>query len=144
MKNELVASGNYTVKQQSVLNITAERERIMLGENITINGLITPQNESLLVRVQFFSANTTEQVDCETFGNGTFTASFQPDALGLWSVQATSAETETVYECEAMELLVLVEEPPFYVTYSLYLIGGIIGGIAVGVVVYLRKFRNRG
>ena len=144
LKNELLASGNYTVKEQSVLNVTAERERIMFGENITLNGIITPQNASLPVRVQFFNANTTKEIDCETFENGTFTASFQPDALGLWSVQATSAETATVYEGKSIQLLIQVEEPPFYVTYSLYLVGGIAGGIAVGAVIYVKKFRNRG
>jgi len=82
-------------------------------------------------------------VECEAFENGTFTASFKPDTLGVWSVQATLLETATVYEGESTELLVHVEEPPFYVTYSLFLIGGIAGGIAAGVVVYLKKFRNR-
>ena len=144
LKNQLSASGNYSVKQQSVLNITAQQERITFGENITINGLVTPQNASFPVKVQFASANTTKKVDCEPFENGTFTASFKPDTLGVWSVQATSPETATVYEGESTELLVHVEEPPFYVTYSLFLIGGIVGGgIAAGVVVYLKKFRNR-
>ena len=142
LKNELSASGNYSVKQQSTLNITAE-ERVTLGENITVAGLITPENENLSVKVQFLSANTTEEMTCETLENGTFTASFQPDATGLWSAQATSAETDTVYEGESVQLLIDVEEPPFYVTYAIYLIGGAVGGGVAGAVVYLKKFRNR-
>ena len=65
-------------------------------------------------------------------------------SLGIWSVQATSAETAAVYECQSIELLIQVEEAPFYVTYALYLVGGIAGGIAAGAVVYVKKFRNRG
>ena len=143
-KNNLTVAGNFTVKQQSFLNITAERERITFGENITVNGIITPENESLPVKVAFSGGNTTKEVECTPFENGTFTASFQPDTLGLWGVQATSAETGKVYQCESLELLITVEEPPFYVTYFLYLVGGLAAGIAVGVLVYLRKFRNRG
>lgn len=143
LKNTLSAYGNYTVKQQSILNITAEQEKITLGGNITINGVITSQNENNSVTIQFSSVNTTKLVECEPFGNGTFTASFQPEIAGFWSVQAKSAETETSYEGKSTELLIKVEEPPFYITYSLYLIGGLAGGIAAGVVVYFKKFRNR-
>jgi len=142
-KNSLKVAGNFTVKRQSILNITAEHERITLGENITVNGVITPQNGTLPVKVGFVGGNTSKVIDCIPFENGTFTASFQPDSLGLWGVQAASEETGTVYECESLELLIHVEEPPFYVTYLLYIVGGLIGGIVVGVVVYLRKFRNR-
>jgi hypothetical protein len=143
LKNDMSAAGNYTVKQLSTLNITAVHDTVTIGDNITVTGLITPENESLPVDVQFFGANTTEQVECETYDNGTFTASFKPDATGLWAVQATSAETDTVYQCESVELLVHVEDPPFYVTYGLFIIGGAVGGSVAGAVVYLKKFRNR-
>jgi hypothetical protein len=143
-KNYLTASGNFTVKQQSALNITAQRESVTLGENITVSGVISPRNESLPVKVGFSGENATEEVQCKILEDGSFTVSFLPNASGLWSVQAISPGTGTVYECKSPELLIMVEAPPFYVAYLLYIAGGAVGGVVVGLVVYLRKFRNRG
>ena len=42
LENGLYASGNYTVKEPLTLNITAVESKIRLGENITINGILTP------------------------------------------------------------------------------------------------------
>jgi hypothetical protein len=142
-ENSLNASGSYVVKHPSLVNITAEKESIMIGENITINGLVSPLNESLPITVTFLGANGTKDVACESFENGTFTASVQPETTGVWGVSASTPGTASVYECESLAIVVRVEEPPLYITYLMYIIGGVVGGAVVGVVVYLKKFRNR-
>jgi hypothetical protein len=143
LKNNLTVSGSFPVKFPAVLNITAQHE-VTIGDNITVTGTISPLNESVPVSVVFSGVNTTEKVECAPSENGTFTASFLPDMLGPWDVHAESAETGAVYGCVSLEVIVSVVEPPFYVTYMLYIVGGVVGGIVAGVAVYLRKFRNRG
>jgi hypothetical protein len=143
-RNNLTVSGNFTVKFPAVLNITAQQEKVTIGDNITVTGTISPQNESLSVSVVFAGVNSTEEVTCKPFENGTFAATFQPDSVGLWDVHATAEETGTVYGCASLELLVSVVDPPFYITYMLYIVGGIAGGIVASVAVYFLRFRNRG
>ncbi len=143
LKNNMTAAGNYTVKQQLTLNITAVKDKIRLGENVTVTGLLTPSDNESSAKVQFSSSNSTQTVDCFVSENGTFTASFQLDSLGLWAVTATSPETQTSYRCDSQELMVTVIEPPFYVKYSLYIIGGLVAVFVVGAVVYFLKFKER-
>jgi len=143
LKNSLKASGNYTVKAPSTLNITAVEDKIGLGENITIAGVLTLNDNYSSVEVQFSSANATQTVDCVVSSNGTFVATFKPSSSGLWAVSATSPETQTSYRCDSQELTVTVTEPPIYVKYSLFIIVGIVAAFAVGGVVYFLKFRER-
>ena len=42
LENGLSASGNYTVKDPLTLNITTVKSKIRVGENITINGILSP------------------------------------------------------------------------------------------------------
>ena len=65
LKNKLEAAGNYTVKEPSTLNITAVEEKIRLGENITIAGVLTPNDNYSRVEVQFSSINSTQTVNCK-------------------------------------------------------------------------------
>jgi flagellar biogenesis protein FliO len=58
-------------------------------------------------------------------------------------VQATFAGSATVYECESGVVLVTVEEPSFFAKNMLFIGGGLGGALAaVGVVVYLKKYRR--
>ena len=143
LRNNLKASGNYTVKQQLTLNITAVKDKIRLGENMTVTGILTPNDNESRVKVQFSSSNSTQTVDCFVNGDGTLVASFQPDSFGLWAVTAWSPETQTTYRCDSQGLLVTVTEPPIYVKYSLYIIVGLVAVLVVGTVVYFLKFRER-
>jgi hypothetical protein len=89
------------------------------------------------------SANATETIDCLTFENGTFTGSFQPETTGIWAAQATFAGSDTVYECESGMVLVTVEEQSFLAANGLFIGAGAGGaGVAAGVVVYFKKFRQ--
>ena len=144
MKNNLTATGNFTVKHpSSITDFNSTRMTVTLGENITVTGTLSSEAAGAPVTVQFTSANETKIVKCTALGNGTFTASFQPETTGIWTAQATFAGNETVYECESAIVLVTVEEPSFLAQNGL-LIGGGIGGAlaAVGAVVYIKKYRQ--
>jgi hypothetical protein len=144
IKNQLAATGNFTVKHpSSITAFNATRMTVTLGENITVTGTLSAEAAGAPVTVTFMSVNATETVKCTALGNGTFTASFQPEATGDWLVQAAFAGNSSVYECESAVVMVTVEEPSFLVTYGLFIGGGIGGGLAaVGAVVYIKKYRE--
>ncbi len=83
----MTATGNYTVKVQPTLNISAVKDPVRFGDNITITGNITPSGNSSTVNVQFSSSNSTQIVDATVTQNGNFTATFKADSWGAWSVQ---------------------------------------------------------
>ena len=143
LKNNMTATGNYTVKQLSTLNITAVKDPIILGENITVTGTLTPNYNSSRVKVQFYSSNSTQTLNCTVSQNGTFTASYKPDSSGVWAVSATSLETQTSWRVESGQLAVTVNEPPIYVKYSLFIIIGLVAVSAVGGAVWFLKFREK-
>jgi hypothetical protein len=186
LENGLFASGNYTVKEPLTLKITPVKTKIRLGENITINGILTPNyndfkatsnsndsttttnskdskvtsnsndssNESnaapnyndyndSIGEVQFSNIDSTQTIDCVVSSNGTFVATFRPDASGIWAVTATCPETQTSYSCYSQQLMITVTPQPVYVKYSLFIIAGFIAAMAVGGVVYFLKFRNK-
>jgi Cu/Ag efflux protein CusF len=144
IKNRLVATGNFTVKHPSAItDFNATRMTVTIGENITATGNLSAEAGGAHVTVTFMSVNTTETVTCTALGNGTFTASFQPETTGDWIVQAAFAGNSSVYPCDSETVMVKVEEPSFLVTYGLFIGGGVGGGLAaVGAVVYIKKYRE--
>ena len=151
IENGFYSSGNYTVKEPLTLDINAVENRILLGENITIKGVLTlnntdsmvaPDYNGSVVDVQFSSSNFTKTLECPVSDNGTFDASFRPNSCGPWAVFATSPETQASLRCDSQELFITVTEPSFYVRYSLFIIAGLIGAEAAIGVVYFLKFRG--
>jgi len=144
IKNKLTAAGNFTVKHPAAMTaFNATRMTVTLGENITAIGTLSAEAAGAPVTVTFISVNATEPVTCTALGNGTFTASFQPETIGIWTVQASFAGNSSVYECNSEVVMVTVEEPSFLVTYGLFIGGGVGGGLAaVGAVVYVKKYRE--
>jgi len=140
LTNFLSVSGNYSVKAQPKLNLTLAEEEIWLGENVTVSGKITPNDKNSKVIIIVFSANTTQSIDCKINSDGTFNASFQPDASGEFSVLASAPETKTSWTGDSSQLLVTVKEPPLYVKYSLYIVIGLVAALAAGGAVYYLKF----
>ena len=136
------ASGNYTVKEPLEVNITAVKEKIRIGENITIIGNLTPNYNSSIVEVQFSSTNNTQIIESLPKSNGTFVVSFRPESLGLWAVSAFSNETQTSYRCDSQELIITVIDQPAYIKYSLFIIAALIAVSVVGGVVYFIRFRK--
>jgi hypothetical protein len=139
----MTAKGNYIVKIPQTLDITAIKDTIILGENITIAGTLTPNDNSSKVKVQFLSANSTETITCIVSDNGTFIASYKPDSSGVLAVSATSSETPTSWRSDSGQLEVTIKEPPFYVKYSLFIIIGLVAASAVGGAVWFLKFRGK-
>jgi hypothetical protein len=142
-KNILKASGNYTVKEPATVYITAAKDKMNWGDNITIAGVCSPNYNDSVVNVQFSNLNFTYVANCTVSSNGTFVATFLPTISGPWSITATSPETQTTYRSDSQELIVIVDEPPFYVKYSLFIIIGIVAVSVAGGVVYFLKFRER-
>lgn len=144
IKNQLAAAGNFTVKHLSAITeFNATRMTVTVGENITVTGTISAEAAGAPVTVTFMSVNATETVTCTALGNGTFTASFQPETTGTWIAQAAFAGNSSVYECASETVMVTVEEPSFLTLYGLYIGGGVGGGLAaVGAVVYVKKYRE--
>jgi len=142
LENVLVAYGNYSVKYASTLNLTVVSEAVYLGANLTVRGYLAPPAESLPVTVYFASTNESKQITCYTLADGTFIAGFKPETIGSWKAQAKFAEDGFRYESLSSQVTIRVEEPPFWVKYSLY-IGGGMGALAIiGVIVYWRKSRG--
>ena len=143
LMNMLQAEGNFTVKNQATLNITAVREKTRLGENTTIRGMLQGQNGTAPVVLQLLSSNETVQVEGTTLENGTFTASFQLNNTGIWMAQAMFAGDGNTFPCESNLLMLTVEDQPFYVKNGVFIGGGFLGVICIGgVVFYIRKRRQ--
>ena len=143
LQNSMTAQGNYTVKKPETLNITVAAGKVQLGENVTVNGVLTPASNDSVVSVQFSQSNSTKTVNCLADGNGTFTASFKPDVSGQWAATATCAETQTAYRADSQPVMVTVTEPPLYIKYSLFIIIGLLVTMAAGGAVYFLRIRNR-
>jgi hypothetical protein len=143
LNNNMTATGNYAVKVQPTLNIIAIKDMITVGENITLTGNLTPTDNASIVKVQLSSSNSTQTKDLILNQNNTFTASFKPDASGIWSVTAASLETQTSWRCETDPLTITVNEPPFYVKYLLFIIIGLAVASGVSGAVYFLKFREK-
>jgi hypothetical protein len=142
IQNVLYASGVYTVKHSSTLNVSLVHNAVTIGDNITVRGYLTPPEEHLKITVTFASLNITKSVTCFTFENGSFIASYRPEILGVWEVQAAFAGDDIRYESTSPHFTARVDEPSILVKYSLYIGGGVGAVIAASVVVYFRKFRE--
>jgi hypothetical protein len=142
LENILVVNGSYFVKHPSTLNISLAHDTVRLGENITVNGCMTPATDDAQVIVRFTSLNETREMVCFALEDGTFAASFRPETIGEWSVQARFEGDAYVFVGESEWLTVKVEEQPFFVKYSLYIGGGLGAAALVGVVVYFKKSKG--
>jgi len=115
IKNSLTATGNFTVKYPSAIaDFNVTKMIVTLGENITATGTLSAEAAGAPVTLTFLSVNSTEQVRCTALGNGTFTASLQPETTGNWTVQASFAGNSSVYDCNSDILVVMVAEQSFF------------------------------
>ena len=142
LKNVLVAEKTYPVKNELTLNLTVTKEAVTIGENITVEGTATPTTEPIPLTVYFGSTNGTKQIVCYTKADGTFTASFKPETLEMWEVQARFDGDAFLYESMSPWLSVEVREPSVLVKYSLYIGGGIGAAVVVCVIVFWKKSKG--
>jgi hypothetical protein len=143
LKNNMTATGNFTVKEPLSLSIDAVKNSIRLGENITIEGTLSSNVNDSLVFVQFNFSNQSQTLNCTAMDNGTFRAMYKPTSSGNWSVSANVPETGLSWRCDSQPLTVQVNEPPLYVKYGLYVVIGMIAASAAGGAVWYFRFRGR-
>ncbi len=142
LKNVLVANKTYPVKNELMLNLTLAQEVVTLGENVTVLGNATTVNRTVPITIYFSSTNGTKQIVCYTNANGTFSASFKPEVLGMWEVQARFDGDVFLYENVSQWVSVEVREPSILVKYSLYIGGGIGAAIVVIAIVFWRRSKE--
>ena len=142
LDNLLEVNGSYPTKNLLSLNISLPVNSISIGDNVTVRGYVTPTVSDLPVTVTFVSTNQTKQVQTSTSENGSFVVSYRLESVGTWTVQAAFAENALYYGCVSGQLSSNVKEPPIFVKYSLYIGCGLSAVAIVGVVFYVRKFRE--
>jgi hypothetical protein len=144
LKNNLTAIGNFTVKYLAqISNFNNTKNQTVLGNNITVTGVVSAEAAGAPITLNFILANDTKKVECTALQNGTFTAQFQPKNSGVYTAQAFFNGNSTVYECQSEIILVTVNEPTFIQANGLYIGIGVIATLgAVGAVVYLKKYRQ--
>jgi len=141
--NSLSAEGDFTVKQPSMLNITTLKDIHRVGENITVKGLLTGQQSSAPITLQFMTSKETYTVEAITSINGTFTASFSTNSSGIGTIMASFAGDKSVYSSDSEPIMVEVDEPLFYVKNGPFIGGGFLGAIGIiSAVFYIRKRRQ--
>lgn len=59
IKNHLESTGNYSVKTQPTLDIYLLKDKVLLGQNLTITGTLSSNDNYSMISIQFFSANAT-------------------------------------------------------------------------------------
>jgi hypothetical protein len=143
LRNVLETSGNYTVKMASTLDFSLISEKIPLGQNITVNGVLSPITNTSKVKLQIFGVNYNKTLNCVIMPDGSFEASFQPPNSGNYSIAATSPETQVSFRADSVELFFSVAEPPLYIKYSIPIIGVLVALSVCGGLLYFFKFRRR-
>lgn len=136
-------TNSYVVKYATLTNCTLKTKTWGLGRNITISGSISPAAGNLSVLVTFTPHNgSIVQKHVLTLANGTFFASFSPNATGKWTVQATCLEDDSHFGSvsESAEVLVVVESD-FLGGYSMYIYAavGVMATVVIAVVVIRRR-----
>jgi hypothetical protein len=142
LRNVLETSGNYTVKTVSNLNFSLLTEKIPLGQNITVSGVLNPVTNTSTVKLLIFGANYNQTLKCIIMPDGSFETSFKPPNSGNYSITATSLETKVSFGAYSSELFFSVAEPPLYVKYSIPLIGVLVALSVCGGLLYFFKFRG--
>jgi hypothetical protein len=142
LENKLESNGSYSTKYPLWLNISLPKSSVLIGDNVTIHGYARSSANNLTVTVTFASTNQTKQGDVLPLENGAFNVSYKLTSLGIWTVQASSNEDELHFGNVSNTLTIRIEEPSFFVKYSLYFGAGLSAVAAVGIALYVRKLRS--
>jgi hypothetical protein len=140
--NNLTAQGDFTVKKPTTINITVPTQ-ISIGENLTVTGQLTGATKNASIHLRFMTSTITQDLTVQTQNSGAFTANFQPNATGVWAVQAEFSGDNQTFPANANMSTVTVEEPPFYVKNGTLLGGGgFFGVVGLGLAYYVKKRRQ--
>jgi hypothetical protein len=140
--NSVVASGEYTVRENASLSIALAKEKIVLGKNVTVSGTLTPCFNGSVVYVQFANPNAVKNVNCTVNADGKFSVSWKPTASGPWAVTASSTETQLAFAGYSQGLTLNVMPLPLYEKYSMFIIIGFVALMAVSGVAYFLSSRR--
>jgi hypothetical protein len=143
MDNRAQYLNSYAVKYPTVTNCTLKTRVWTLGRNAAISGFVKPAAGNLTIEVTFTSQNgSIVERFAQTLANGTFFASFSPNATGKWTVQATCLEDDLHFgsASEVIEFSVvngnsLLSGDMIYV----YSAVGMVAIVAIAVVVIRRR-----
>ena len=143
LQNSLCAQGNFTIKQHPTLNITAPKGPARIGENVTIQGTLIGAGENAPVILQFMSAKETVERGATTMANGSFAVNFYANGTGEWAVQASFPGDATAFPAFGNQLVLTVEDQPFYVKNGVFIGGGgFFGVVALSLGYYIKKRRQ--
>jgi len=125
------------------ISCNVSRETITIGGNITVTGIVYPAVENVSVILVFTMPNeSTIEHYAYTNSNGTFTVSFKPDKTGFWQVQAKlngdDLRNEAYSEAKSFRV-----NGTWMNQYQIYIMGAIVGVVAVLVVgFFIRRRRS--
>lgn len=138
LENSLAVNGSFSVKYDSLLNLSQVATSARLGENLTIVGFFVPEVADIPVTVYISLGNETREIVSFTEADGTFKAYFSAETVGTWVAYAKFNGSSSIYECESALMMVQVEES-MLAKYQYYIFGALVAVIAAGVAVYVKK-----
>jgi hypothetical protein len=141
--NKAQYRNSYIVKYATVTNCTLQAKVSELGRNVTISGFVQPAAGNLTVKVTFTPKNgSIIEKRVLTLADGTFYASFSPNATGKWTVQVTCLEDVLHFGSvsDSVEFSV-VAESDFLGSYGMYIYAG--AGAMAAVVIIVVVIRKR-
>jgi hypothetical protein len=144
LENNLTATGEYGIKQViKFISFNLTQETVLSGFNTTFTGQIEDAAVGEFVTVQLMSTTETESVKTLVDVDGSFTASFMPNATGTWTAQATFEGTSKLYETASSVVQFKVSELNFVQKNSLFIGVGFIAVVAAfGAIVYIKNKRS--
>lgn len=143
LDNKITLNGTYLVKHLSQVNFTLGKQPITLGENMSINGFVTPALNLSEARVKlvFTAANGSKIEQYRPLQSSNFSASFKPLSLGSWTVRVEFPGDSKRHDANSIAVSFVVVEPSFMVKYSLYIYAGV--GVAVAALAAVFMIHRR-
>ena len=143
LDNRMNISGSYTVKHPASVNLTLSHQAVTFGENISIRGFIRPALGSVSAQIKliFTALNGSTFAQFSNLQDGNFSSSFKPPFLGSWAVQAQFIGDQLRYKASSSTVQFVVQEPSFFVKYSMYIFAGV--GTALMAVIVITVIRRR-
>jgi len=120
LEDEIVTSGNYTVKYDASIDFALNKETVFIGEAITVSGFLIPAAENLTIHVCFTSSNRTNKKIARTQADGNWTVTFTTDATGNWTVKAKFDGSKLMYEAASQPKNFMVEEVKTFINTPPY------------------------
>ena len=145
LDNRMTANGTYTVKHQSQVNFTLNKEVVNFGENVSLSGFVAPSVNLTggYVILVLTAANGTTVEQHRLLHDGDFSANLRPPFMGSWNAQVQFPGDKERHESASIPVGFTVVEPPFTVKYSLFIYAAAAAGIGVVVVVLVIRRRQQ-